>query len=532
MKKVYNVVIIMMMAIVGTFHCLQGARGLGTLTLLQRYAKQMPEYPDPDNDDPLNPDYTSFHESYLPSFWGRVIRFFGFKDGYLWSAGYFKTLMKKVTKQRELNGQTGRFIEKFTPKTGSKFIIFGDIQGAYHSLVRDLTELHRQEVIDEKLKLINPNHYIIFNGDLIDRSPFILETLSVAMELLYKNPGNVFYIRGNHEDKQAWHNHGLKLELISRAYHLAHKRDKEIPLNHLVAKFFNTLSLALFLQAQDADSDEPAFVRISHYKRDQDELDEKYLGDFLHEPDDGKSRTFKLAYKRPSEKEVDIKVIIKGESRVTTFRPTPGLELTEAEKGATSWTLLSSPTQTYRTLYDFFFDAFAIVTVGKTIDDWIIELHNRDVRDLADFSLSKRFNFVTAEDITYEKSPEELEKKELEEEEAAEELSEEEEIERLLAQIEAAKKEAAALTGEEPPKEQKEDEKTEETASQKETPAKKTGDAEKEPLEQKEETPKPPETKTEPSIEPEPVKDEDDDALIAQLEKAIAETKKQMEAAE
>ena len=62
-----------------------------------------------------------------------------------------------------------------------------------------------------------PSRYIntlIFTGDVIDRSTHILETLSLVMLIMERNINRVFYIRGNNESNNLWHNNGLKRELI------------------------------------------------------------------------------------------------------------------------------------------------------------------------------------------------------------------------------------------------------------------------------------------------------------------------------
>jgi hypothetical protein len=96
-----------------------------------------------------------------------------------------------------------------------------------------------------------------------------------------------------------------------------------------------------------------------------------------------------------SEKKINVRAIIRGESRSTIYRPTLGLSQLEADKGATAWTMLSSPTEAYRHLQDFYFDAFAVLDIGKTLNEWMITLYNQDVRELLGFKKVAMYNLVT-----------------------------------------------------------------------------------------------------------------------------------------
>ena len=109
-----------------------------------------------------------FHEEHLPSRFTRLKKTLGL-DGRLWSAHSFKRLVTDLVLDRESEALTGRFIQKMYLKPGMKFVMFGDLQGAFHSFVRDLQELQRHGVIDDTFRILKPDHYIILNGDLVVR---------------------------------------------------------------------------------------------------------------------------------------------------------------------------------------------------------------------------------------------------------------------------------------------------------------------------------------------------------------------------
>lgn len=363
-----------------------------TLTEAQQYAEQLDEYPPIDNTTWANPDYGKFLKRLVPTGLDEFMYTFKIKPWPLWHIQGFDELLSKVVNERENDGYIGRFILKMNPLKGSSFIIWGDLQGAFHSLIRTLVELKINNVINDHFEIMKPYVYFVFNGDAIDRSPFSLEVLSVIMRLMDRNPNKVFYIRGNHEDREHWKNFNLKRNLIIRA---ASVSDEGIPLGTKISKFFNTLPLALYLIGQE-DEESMNIVRISHFDRSSTELDEENFSGFFQRSGGREVATFKLSNEINSgEKKINVRAIIKGESRSTTYRPTLGLSQLEADKGATAWTMLSSPTETYRHLQDFYFDTFAVLDIGKKLNEWMITLYNQDVRELLGFKKVAMYNLVT-----------------------------------------------------------------------------------------------------------------------------------------
>lgn len=371
--------------------------GFNSLNDVKKYIDSKPEYPDIDNDNWLNPDYTSFYKQETKNFISRnldnILIKLHIKYKPAWSVDDFYYLLKELTNKREIDGLNGDIIQKFTPSSDTKFIIFGDLQGALHSFYRDLKQLYNNGIIDKHFKLMKPNYYIIFLGNIIDHSPYILETLTLAMRIMQRNSeSKVFYIKGTHENKQYWQNFNLKKELEIRAAYLS---NEPIPLNKLVSRFFNTLPLALYLRV---NKDKNEFVKIHYFDFENgSSLNDKYYSSFLTEKDNGVLKTLRLKGDEVSSG-IKIKIVasISGLSRSTVYEETKGLAF-DSEKLPT-WYLLSSPTKTYRTLYQFFYDSFAILSTGKEIIDWKISLINRDVRTTEGFKTTV-YNFISGKQV-------------------------------------------------------------------------------------------------------------------------------------
>src|SRR3990170_7173912 len=115
-----------------------GLNGFANLDDLVSYSSLKKEYPIPDNDDWLHPDYTTFYlkerllRARFFSFIRRIVR----PD--LWSVYDAKKTIENFVSKQEKQEIKGRFAYAIKPQTGTKVLIWGNLHGAFHSLVRDL----------------------------------------------------------------------------------------------------------------------------------------------------------------------------------------------------------------------------------------------------------------------------------------------------------------------------------------------------------------------------------------------------------
>jgi branched-chain amino acid transport system substrate-binding protein len=343
-----------------------------TLQNLKNYTEKHEEFPPIENKNYLNPDYSEFNrkqtKSFLEKQWNNLLCFLGLKKKD-WNIEQFSKLLSKVIKGRS----TGEYISKLTPKLDSKFIIWGDIQGALHSLYRDLNKLKSLGIIDDTFKIIKSNHYFLFNGDVINRSPYTIETLTLVLRLMERNPEHVFYIRGNHEDKEFWHNFNLKKELQIKAANLS---KKSIPLKKEVTDFFKTLPIALFLRPHNKNE----FVCFTHRDLNTDKFKIPYFASFLLHGSYNKVQNFNLEKAVKTKDFVNIEAMFKGISRTRWFVKTNGLSLLPPDQGATTWTTISCPTLVYQKIYEYYNDSFVIMDLsGPSLETWTLTLYSQNV---------------------------------------------------------------------------------------------------------------------------------------------------------
>ncbi len=367
--------------------------GFKNLHELQEFAKSTNELVPMSNNNTLKPEFNTYYERFRPTFgfimrekFKYILSLVGIIKRPVFSPGFFKTLLVSLTKEREAKGQTGGTVICKIPSTPqSKFIIFGNVQGAFHSFTRDLEKLKALGYINENLQLKQPDTYVFFMGDVISRSCYSMETLAAVMRFVQENPDRVFYLRGNHETANYWQEHTLKTELQIRASHLSKEL---IPLATEVNKFFDTLPEAAYLTIPEVPN---AFVRISDTGRTQSEvLQETNYAQFLMKKTSGVDYLV-IKEKKETEGEespIIIKAIFRGEKKRESFQPMEGLRFLAPDMDSVAWNILSCPTYVYQRAIKFHHDAFVILEAGKTVDDWNIHLYSRDARSNNPFKVT------------------------------------------------------------------------------------------------------------------------------------------------
>jgi hypothetical protein len=376
--------------------------GFKTLKELQAHAASLDEYIAMDTENSIKPDFTSYYKTLAPTWKTRIKdkilwwpRRFGLYPPPAWSATFFKHQLLTLATTRQARHYTNSAVCKITTTPETRFFVIGTLQGAFHSLVRDLTNLNERGVINDKLIVTDPNTYLIFMGDVVSRSPFGMETLSTVMQLLARNPLNVIYLRGGHESNNYWQEHTLKLELQMRASDL----DKNpVPLVDDVNRFFNTLPLALYLTIPQQPN---TYIRLSLPGRTANEL--------LLEPgfatqliaDTGTPLTHFDVSKRGSNDEgiaITIPIIIRGEKKRETFQPHKGLRLLPPDNGSIAWTILSCPTPVYQRAVKFYYDTFVELCPAPRLEGWTIILNHHDVRTKDPFKTTT-FSLFTGKEL-------------------------------------------------------------------------------------------------------------------------------------
>jgi len=375
-------------------------QGFNNLTELNAFAKTISEDTKMDGKNYFKPVYETYYKKHFsPSLWRTIKSKFawifyslGLTSDPLFSASFVKKLLIKVADQRHEKGFKQLHVEKIALTEQSKIVVFGYVQGAFHSFVRYLNKIKELGIIDDQFKVTNSEYYLVFKGNVTNRSPYSMELLGLVLRLVERNPENVFYLRGSTEFFRVWKQHTLRRELALRASHLSASK---IPLQDEVNTFFDSLPLVLYATAPFLSKDTVDYIKIKPYfKRKFQKLatDSRY-SKFLAEKNTAKIDQFILDKKTTSEGDEDniaLKAIVTAIRKRESYENTDGLRLLPSIDDVTAWNVLSCPSEPYRISIKFFHDAFAVITAAKDMDDWKITLYNRDIRKKDDLTFKTR----------------------------------------------------------------------------------------------------------------------------------------------
>jgi branched-chain amino acid transport system substrate-binding protein len=352
----------------------------------QHHAKQVPEFPQSDDMNWINPDYSTFLKKLTPNLFERLGQKWGFFKNQ-WTPLFFKNILQVVTDHRITRELEKKPTAIITIKDESKFFVWGDLHAAFHSLLRGISWLVSQEIVSTNLEIINKDHYFVFHGDAISRGVYSMEALSLIANLMAKNPDNVIYIKGNHESNTYWHGFSLKKELIFRAFYLD---PSFIPFDTLVNTFFSTLPDSLFVNTMQSQNNCILFLFNG--------LQGPYIKKFLLTDQVGlRYEKHEIMDIESPEDALKIEALIKTEEWMKEHRSQSGLGLLDQIFGITTWSVLSSPIAAHRELYNFSYDAFAAITINPTnIRRSTITINNRKIIDQEPlFKTEIPFNIIT-----------------------------------------------------------------------------------------------------------------------------------------
>jgi len=348
--------------------------GLNSLSEATAYALSMPELPPMDNTNLVRPEYNKFYRStasgYFTNKWHAIACCLNIHTRFNWPSLYFKSLLEVSLTRLKSYKIEKNIVYKMAPSATARYVIFGDLYGAYHSLVRDLNKLKELKILDDSLKIVSPETYIVFMGSAISRSPYGMETLGLILRLMEMNLDAVIYMRGNHEDNKYWEAFGLK-EQIEYKY----RQDADYVVAN-INNVFMRLPLGLYLALPGHPEH---FVKISHLSGEESaKLKEDNYAHFLETKQSSLLDKYEISQSITHNNKIIIDAAFHSEKKRQTFQKTTGLRQLPADGGVTTWTLMSAPTLVMQKGFDFTHDAFAIIQLAPLKEDWIITEYSQD----------------------------------------------------------------------------------------------------------------------------------------------------------
>jgi hypothetical protein len=367
-----------------------GINGLNTLEEVVEYAEHAPELPPMDNTNMVRPDYNSWYRATQPSWFVRKFRaitaWLGMSARFTWSSSYFLSLLRLSEVRLQSYKIEKNIVFKITPTPQTRFVVIGDLSGAYHSLVRNLVKLKELSIIDSTLKITAPDTYLVFMGDAISRSPYGMETLGLILRLMEVNPETVVYLRGNHEDNKYWESFGLKDQLEIRL-----GSDVQNAVD-TINRIFMRLPLGLYVPIPALPRH---YVRLSHLSRaESSKLREESFAHFLEAKQQSLIDRHEISKTVQHNDATTIDAVIHSEKKRHTYQVSDGLRQLPSDEGVIAWTIMSAPTLVNQKGFQCYQDAFVIIQVAQAKEQWTITLHSHDTRESKGF-IPKTFSFFT-----------------------------------------------------------------------------------------------------------------------------------------
>ena len=333
------------------FSC--GAIAFGTnfwndLPALKKNVLLYPELANPDQNACFNVTFNDHYKKISAYYWySNIMHVFNQLIGRHvqtidWPAQDFAQLLEQASILQKKQKDATREI---TPQPATTIIVIGPLHGAIHSLARIFSHLESINLMYKDLSL-KQQCYLVFLGNSINQSPYSLDTLAIIAKLIVQNPGHVMLLKGPHEANSSWHYNSLGRELATKV------PVKNVPvIEKMLDGFFSSLNTMLKLHYINRHTI-PSSVLLSCSGYD--------------------------ALKLPLTPTITTQ--IKGDLFDIMYRISNGLRYAEAERGVTTWALLSCPVSLYQSCYHYTNDSFAILTATKQYNDWLLTHYTRNTK--------------------------------------------------------------------------------------------------------------------------------------------------------
>jgi ABC-type branched-subunit amino acid transport system substrate-binding protein len=386
--------------------------GFSSIKEMETFTQIYDEAITPDNQDYINPEYISSYLLRSPSISQKIKSIFSSEGHFHNTISSCKKILKELVQYREISGFNHRHVLKINHKSDDVLIIWGDLQGSFHSCVRALIELEKQGIIDNDLNIIKQNHYFIFNGNIVGETDYGLELIECIGSLMLKNPDKVLCTLGKLEDHMVWTSYGLFSQITALTgargvkFGFASRAKVTEDLIDLLSRFFATLPLGIYIDYPDTNKEKMIhnLISISCFDPNSTELDIHNFGDFLNQTEDPYTIQESLSIYRvgniiAATVQSIIRVYITSVTGFLNFDATEGLSLREPLDGSLVWSIFSAPNIFQRKINRFYFDAFARVTLKKNLADNTIELLHRDIRTKDKFAIQEKYLLLSGTNI-------------------------------------------------------------------------------------------------------------------------------------
>lgn len=347
---------------------------LANMSNITAYTQRMPELVENENNNPYAPLFTAFNRSHAIWYVDKLLRLFGLRK--FLDIDDFITTIRQVTKQRELNGYFGSFIEKYYISTATRWFVWGAFYGAVHAQVNALQYLKEQRIINDELQIIQADTYLVFTGTLQAYTPYGIESLWIILKLLEKNPGKVFLLKTTDTLSNEWQN-GAMVD----AFYTRFKRPRML-IKQLLDAFITTLPEAVYLVGNDDH-----IVKIAAGI----EVSDTSWREFFQEKVSG---IFHRKYIVDSDGLIPLKDVFNIYPSISQDKRVPPLQHSNKE-GVDMWNLISCSVEPFKTYARIHQDSFVEIDTEKYFTHWKLMLYGQSIHNRDGFTLMRSYDLLS-----------------------------------------------------------------------------------------------------------------------------------------
>jgi branched-chain amino acid transport system substrate-binding protein len=264
-----------------------------------------------------------------------------------------------------------------TPSQGDQIFVWQNLNGAFHSLLRSLQNLRERGVIDDNFHIQHNHVKIIFLGNVLGFSENISPMLPLVLTLLIKNPGKVFFLKGENEE-DAEKSYGKLNQTIEEQS----SPTKKSVLQNNLSQFFSSLPQMLTLQAEDN--------KQSMLLSGKTEL--AGPADLTNRLDGAAPSQGNMSRELPL-------VRFQNVDRKKLYLEPRGLDQLPQFEGATTWSISSSLASKDRKIYGYNLEAFGMIEIGAPLYQSTITIYTRDQRESHPFE-AKKYSLLKGAPLT------------------------------------------------------------------------------------------------------------------------------------
>jgi len=356
---------------------------------ISRYTQSLQEYPSIDNTNWYNPDYTSHYRSQLLSFFDKVFIAARIKRMPEWTIDTFETLVHQVTHDRTERNLKDVCAQAVVPQDNERYFLWTDLQGALHSFVRCLNYLKQHNIITDDL-IIKDGCSFIFNGSVFGYGPYTLQVVTLILQLMHKNPQQVFFVRSYYEQPGSWYNSSLAKAL--RIF-CETDADEVVPKAPEIDAFLETVPDVFYLLKKETNTYQAIEVTFSSGSED---AFTKQCGNIMIMSAQESDKL--LPYNKAGtigDKGLSVRALVVRPDSVKRILAHPdGLMPIGMDNTMFKWITFSSPSGRSHQVYQFFYDTILEIHTLGEIEQWTISERRNDVRDTHNFEFAGEYYLV------------------------------------------------------------------------------------------------------------------------------------------